>query len=484
MGITKLMHLKEGSPTRHTHLRNAIRYILSPEKTKDGLLAGGNSGTEPMEILASFLETKREFGKLSGRQGYHFVISFAKGETDEQTAYKVVQDFCREYLGDGYDYVFAVHDDKEHVHGHIIFNSLDRMEGYKYRYQKGDWEKQIQPVTDRVCARYGLKPLEYDREERAGESYAGWKSPVTNRMIAKADIDYAVERADSMGSFFAELEKMGYEIRRHGMSRTGESREEYFSMLIPPEKLSGTGREGKKTRAVRNRSLGRAYTVEAIRERIDSRQYRKSYEAVMEKMRRTAGDSLKPIASFHSKSQVRLSQAAGYYRLPNPYAVPAWRVREDMKRLDRLAEQCRYLKQNGITSTGQLEARQKFLKEQIGFLMEERKTLYRIRDDMGKEVKEACARLRFLEGQLARADITDALWEQFADEKEALEAALPEQAANAGHDIGAKSAALKALRKEERLVRDILETERQPLPGLRIADKAKRPQGSGLRTPT
>ena len=74
MGITKLMHLKEGSPTRHTHLRNAIRYILSPEKTKDGLLAGGNSGTEPMEILASFLETKREFGKLSGRQGYHFVI--------------------------------------------------------------------------------------------------------------------------------------------------------------------------------------------------------------------------------------------------------------------------------------------------------------------------------------------------------------------------------------------------------------------------
>ena len=116
--------------------------------------------------------------------------------------------------------------------------------------------------------------------------------------------------------------------------------------------------------------------------------------------------------------------------------------------------------------------------------MEERKTLYRIRDDMGKEVKEACARLRFLEGQLARADITDALWEQFADEKEALEAALPEQAANAGHDIGAKSAALKALRKEERLVRDILETERQPLPGLRIADKAKRPQGSGLRTPT
>ena len=99
MGITKLMHLKESSPSRHAHLKNALHYILNPEKTKDGLLAGGNSSTDPMEALVTFLQTKQEFGKPEGRQGYHFVISFAKGETDEQTAYGAVQDFWGEESG-------------------------------------------------------------------------------------------------------------------------------------------------------------------------------------------------------------------------------------------------------------------------------------------------------------------------------------------------------------------------------------------------
>ena len=461
MGITKLMHLKESSPSRHAHLKNALHYILNPEKTKDGLLAGGNSSTDPMEALVTFLQTKQEFGKPEGRQGYHFVISFAKGETDEQTAYGAVQDFCREYLGDGYDYVFAIHDDTEHVHGHIIFNSVSRVSGYKYRYQKGDWEKHIQPVTDRVCLRHGLKPLEYDKGERIGESYAGWKAPVTNRMIAKADIDFAIEHAGSMDGFFHELGKLGYAVRRHGTSRAGGKEEEYFSMLLPPDKAVRPGRDGKQARAMRNTSLGEAYTVEAIRERISSRAYMRSYEEAMEKMRGTAGEFLKPMASFRSKSQARIFQAANYYRLPNPYAVPAWKVREDMKRLDALAAQCRYLKQHGITSIGQLEERREFLRRQEGFLREERRGLYRIDGGMDKETKEKCRRLQFLEGQLSRADIPDALWEQFADEKEMLEASLPERMADAGHGIQAKTAALKGLRRELKLIGSILETERQ-----------------------
>lgn len=464
MGITKLMHLKESRPTMHTHLKNAIQYILNPEKTKDGLLTGGNSGTVPADVLANFLETKREFGKLDGRQGYHFVISFAKGETDEQTAYQVISGFCQEYLGDAYDYVFTVHDDKDHLHGHIIFNSIDRIEGYKYRYQKGDWEKYIQPVTDKVCARHGLKPLEYDREERIGESYAGWKAPMTNRMIARADIDFAIGKATDMNRFFDELKKMGYVIKRHGMSRTGGSSKEYFSMMMPEERTEATEKKGRgrKARAVRNTSLGEAYTVDAIRDRIESRNYRHSYEEAMERMRGIAGEYLKPMASFHSKSRVRLYQAANYYSLPNPYAVPPWRVREDMKKLEALTAQCRYLKQNGITSVTELNARKEFLEKQIRFLMEERRSLYRIEGGMDREMKEKCSRIQFLERQLARHDITDRMWEMFADEKELLESKMPAGIVHTVKDIQSKTAALKVLRREKKLVMDILEAEQRP----------------------
>lgn len=51
MAITKLGHMKEasrGNPGKH--LKNAIHYILNPEKTEKMVLTGGNSGYTPDEI--------------------------------------------------------------------------------------------------------------------------------------------------------------------------------------------------------------------------------------------------------------------------------------------------------------------------------------------------------------------------------------------------------------------------------------------------
>lgn len=101
--------MKESPGIPHIHLRNAIDYILDVKhdgaKTDYGTFVGGNSGTDHREILNNFLDTKDLFGKRDGRQGYHFVVSFAPGETDKDTAFSVVKAFCEEYLGDAYDYV-------------------------------------------------------------------------------------------------------------------------------------------------------------------------------------------------------------------------------------------------------------------------------------------------------------------------------------------------------------------------------------------
>ena len=169
MAITKLMNIGTAKKGGSAHLYNAIRYIMNPEKTNGGMLLGGNSGNAPAEVYGVMLQTKKDWEKPGGRQGYHFVLSWRPGEADRQEAYEVIREFCEEYLGDNYDYVFAVHDDKEHMHGHVIFNSVNRVDGYKYRYERGDWEKHIQPVTDRICERHGLKKLEYDRGERKGK---------------------------------------------------------------------------------------------------------------------------------------------------------------------------------------------------------------------------------------------------------------------------------------------------------------------------
>ena len=110
MAITKLDHLKEskkGNPA--AHLKNAIRYILNPEKTNGGMFVGGNCGTSAEEIYASMISTKEFFGKTGGRKGYHFVISFSPGEASCEEAFQIGKEFCEQYFSNAYEYVYAVH---------------------------------------------------------------------------------------------------------------------------------------------------------------------------------------------------------------------------------------------------------------------------------------------------------------------------------------------------------------------------------------
>ena len=174
MATTILKNIKEAAKGRPSqHLINSIKYIMNPDKTEGGLWVGSNAGVTPDEIYDCMMSTKKEYGKENGRQGYHYVISFPPGACDEATCFKVGKEFCEAYFGDGYEYVFAVHNDHEHMHCHIVFNSVGRMDGSKYRYVNGDWEKYIQPVTDKITEKYGLGRLEYDKSaKRVGKSYA------------------------------------------------------------------------------------------------------------------------------------------------------------------------------------------------------------------------------------------------------------------------------------------------------------------------
>lgn len=102
LAVTKLMHMKEAPTVPHRHLANAVKYILDEKnneaKTCDGLYVGGNAGYDSEDIIKTFLDTKELYGKLHGRQGYHFVISFEPGETDADEAYKITKEFAKSIL--------------------------------------------------------------------------------------------------------------------------------------------------------------------------------------------------------------------------------------------------------------------------------------------------------------------------------------------------------------------------------------------------
>ena len=221
LAVTKLMHMKEAPAVPHRHLANAVKYILDEKnneaKTCDGLYVGGNAGYDSEDIIKTFLDTKELYGKMHGRQGYHFVISFEPGETDADEAYKITKEFAKKFLGENYDYVFATHTDKKHIHSHLIFNSVSRTDGYKYRYENGDWERYIQPVTDEICMEHGLKPLKFEENKKTGLSYAEWNEKKNGRMnwthVIRADIDLALRHSDTLPEFMEHMKMAGYSVR-------------------------------------------------------------------------------------------------------------------------------------------------------------------------------------------------------------------------------------------------------------------------------
>lgn len=450
MGITKLLHMKAQPRCVYEHLQNAIYYILEEEKTQGGLYVGGNAGTEPDEVLARFLDTKEFFHKTGGRQGYHFIISFAKGEADAKTVMAVAQEFCEKYLGDDFDHVFAVHTDRPHCHAHIIFNSVSRKDGHKYHYKKGDWAHDIQPITNAISEKYGLEPLVFD-EESKGMSYAQWLAQNAGRPalrdVIRADIDYAIQHVHDYDMFLSEIRQMGYKIGRQGRLKNGE---EYLSLHLP-----GQG-------SIRTSSLKSGYSVKEIKARIRHHDTIRSYDAMTDKMTQLAGEYLKPAYVGKNKTFRRLYQTVSYYRLPNPYAVPASRVRKDMCQIDKLISQCDYLKRHNIRSVAELEARLEKITASIEKVKTERATYYAI-DRLGQyvteEQREVIDRCRKLMAALERCN-TDNAWEAIQDELELLQSQLPQKLIHNEENLQSAALFLKELRREKRMIEKILETEK------------------------
>ena len=220
MAITKIPHMKQAkSGYMAKHLANGLKYIMDPDKTEGGRYVSG-SNCIPENALAQMLETKRHFGKLDKRQGYHFIISFEEEDITEETAFEVVGQFVKEYLGPDFEAVYAIHNDTDHIHGHIIFNSVRCTNGYKYDCPKGEWEHRIQPLVNRLCEEHGLSTLDMEevlekrkkRREGIKEEPKKQKALSERNQRIKRDVDRAVQDADTYEEFLEILEYMGYEL--------------------------------------------------------------------------------------------------------------------------------------------------------------------------------------------------------------------------------------------------------------------------------
>ena len=216
MAITKILNIQESEGRNPaSHLKNALEYIQNPDKTEECILVGGinclpDSAFEQME------ETKNIFHKTDKRQGYHVIISFSPEEkvTAEQAMY-VLEHFAKDVLGDDYEAVYAVHTDREHMHGHLIWNSVSMTTGKKYNSPKGNWKNHLQPITNKYCDELGLSimPAEYSRNPK-NISRGKWEKEMSMKEIILRDAKMCAYAAGNVEHFKYLMKRLRYVFKK------------------------------------------------------------------------------------------------------------------------------------------------------------------------------------------------------------------------------------------------------------------------------
>ena len=86
------------------------------------------------------------------------------------------------------DRVYAVHTDREHMHGHLIWNSVSMTTGKKYNSPKSNWKNHLQPITNKYCDELGLAiiPAEYSRNPK-NISRDKWEKEMSMKEIILRD---------------------------------------------------------------------------------------------------------------------------------------------------------------------------------------------------------------------------------------------------------------------------------------------------------
>ena len=392
MAISKILHMKDSGNSFHArHLKRALDYVMNPEKTQGGRLVGAINCQADM-AFEQMMDTKKQFGKTDKRQGYHIILSFKEDEVEPDRAFEITQKFVAEYLGDAYEAVFVVHDNTDHVHSHIVFNSVSFVDGKKYRYEKGDWAKYIQPITNKLCQEYGLSIIDVEdgSKEKQHENYKDWSeyregSFVWADMI-KRDLDACILQANDFSGFLELLSEKGYEVKQGKY------------LAVRPQGM---------TRFRRCKTLGENYSQEAIVERI-AKEDLSFYQSQNEEKQAAIVKCY--VKRYHRAKMSGLQKRyyAKLYRIgklkKKPYSQ-VWKYKDDIRKMHKLQEEYLFLVNHDIHSAEELVSVISSLTDKRKEVSAEKSRIYKARErsrelfDIADDMKELePAEKSFLQG--------------------------------------------------------------------------------------
>ena len=382
----------------HTRLDNSIRYVMNAEKTIDfstGAVLIGGINCFPNTAYRDMIQTKRRWDKANRRiQGYHVIHSFAPGEVTPEKAQEIGMELARRLVGDRFEAVVSTHTDHDHVHCHIVFNSVSCTDGKMYRDNFKAYFGDIRGISNEISRENDLSVIE---PKNKGKHYAEWNAEKsgkpTVRGLIRQDIDAALIESFTLQSFYEALQKRGYTIKRG------------VNVKHTAVKPSGSNR------FIRLDSLGDGYTEADIRDRLNRSRTEPDVQEMPVRIylpQKRYKVKRRPPARREKRKLPGLRRLYLHYLYllspPRPRRRPVpFPVRAEVRRLDQYKRQFALLHKYRINNESQLSMLADALQADIDSLVLSRRELYRRKrggEGVSAEIKEISLALRPIRREL------------------------------------------------------------------------------------
>ena len=304
MAINKTINKRTNT---HGAMRNCIEYVLRQDKTSELLtyVTGPYCHDEINYDLVyrTFLEEKKVWDKDSGRMYAHNIISWHK---DEQITPEQALEFGKEFAENwfsGFQTLVAVHKDKDHIHCHLVTNSVSYEDGRKLHNTKKDLERMKQ-LTNQMCRERGLTVAEkgkhFDGSQIEKGEVIAWSKDKYNLFCQQVKDSFvadcamavlkALENCISKEMFIEKMKQFGWNVnwtekRKH---------------------ITFQNQDGKK---VRDSNLSKTFHLDISREGLEN-EFNGNYERVRAEAERTNGAD-EELAGYYRQVEAACEGAGG-----------------------------------------------------------------------------------------------------------------------------------------------------------------------------
>ena len=304
MAINKTINKRTNS---HGAMRNCIEYVLRPDKTSELLtyVTGPYRHDEINYDLVyrTFLEEKKMWDKDTGRMYAHNIISWHKDEqiTPDQ-ALEFGKEFAEKWFS-GFQTLVAVHKDKEHIHCHLVTNSVSYEDGRKLHNTKKDLERMKQ-LTNQMCRERGLTVAEkgkhFDGSQVEKGEVIAWSKDKYNLFRQRVKDSFvadcamavlkALENCISKEKFIEKMKQFGWNVnwtekRKH---------------------ITFQNQDGKK---VRDSNLSKTFHLDISKEDLEN-EFDRNYERMRVEAERTNGAD-EELAGYYRQVEAACEGAGG-----------------------------------------------------------------------------------------------------------------------------------------------------------------------------